>query len=261
MRRAPSGRSLPLVLIGLSVAIFGALGAWVLLAPATVVDTVERALQAPLIGVGSPTVDRIMVRLTMLGDFPLTAMMMSVVVVLLLLARRVWLAVHAMAVFLGIKLIVGVVKTLVDRARPLELYPGGDIFSFPSGHTASAAVLLGVCSCLFAGHGTSSGRVASRWRSTFVTPLLAALVLLVALSRVYLQAHWPSDVIASVVLASALVATFQWQLEKSARPPVWLPFAVATCLAAASVGYLLWQFEAEFERYRLAGAFGDSLAD
>ena len=118
--------------------------------PTTFVERVESLPQAWVLSMGSPSLDRIMVGLTMLGDFPLTVSLMSGVLVL---ARRYWLAIHATAMFLSVKLAVGIVKALTDRVRSLELYPGGDVFSFPRGMWLlplchSATLPLGVCGCL-----------------------------------------------------------------------------------------------------------------
>ncbi|HUI65708.1 MAG TPA: phosphatase PAP2 family protein [Bacteroidota bacterium] len=62
-----------------------------------------------------------------------------------------------------------------------------DEFSFPSGHTAAATVVLTVVGSVYPG-------------AIFVLAPLAALI---AISRVYLGMHYPSDVVAGALLGIA----------------------------------------------------------
>ena len=86
-----------------------------------------------------------------------------------------------------------VLKPLVARIRPCDvntavslLIPRPDDFSFPSGHTgASFAAVAALC--------TSRNRL---WMPSL---LLAALI---AFSRLYLYVHYPTDVLAGVVIGT-----------------------------------------------------------
>lgn len=89
-----------------------------------------------------------------------------------------------------------VLKPIVDRDRPFDeldldvLMSIPTTSSFPSGHTASA----------FAG-AVSLLMIDRRWGIAAL-----AYAALVALSRVYVCAHWPTDVIAGAVLGAAMAA-------------------------------------------------------
>ena len=161
-----------------------------------------------------------MIGVTMLGDFPLTLATMIALVLLLFAVGRTGLALHALALFTATKLLVTLVKVTIDRARPLELFAGGDVYSFPSGHTASVTVLSGVLAVLLLvrerpAAGTSRRSVVARSLAgcLFVLPSV-----LVALSRVRLGAHWPSDVVASLALGTALLLPFAWHARR--LPPL-----------------------------------------
>jgi undecaprenyl-diphosphatase len=95
------------------------------------------------------------------------------------------------------------IKDLIDRARPpvrLQLAAPDASASFPSGHTTTAAIVVLVVWFALAGAGrfrVVAGLVALGYASA------------VALSRVYLADHYPTDVLASlgVVLAAALLVS------------------------------------------------------
>ncbi|MCW4028398.1 MAG: phosphatase PAP2 family protein [Candidatus Bathyarchaeota archaeon] len=91
-------------------------------------------------------------------------------------------------------------KTLVDSPRPLNSLILEDSFSFPSGHLTSTLVFLGLLTYL-------------AWR-THKTPLkiglavlTPSLAVLVGYNRLYLNAHWFTDVVAAPFLALFLIAT------------------------------------------------------
>lgn len=90
----------------------------------------------------------------------------------------------------------GVIKNLARVPRP---FASGEVtcvrpdtatgYSFPSGHTQNFA--------------TWTSLTAMQLKKKWFTITVALLILLVAFSRVYLGAHYPSDVIVSVVLGTA----------------------------------------------------------
>jgi undecaprenyl-diphosphatase len=143
--------------------------------------------------------DRILVAVTELGDAAVT-MPLSAAVLLWLAWRRAW---HATAYWLGaIALAVAFTlafKLVLQVPRPADLYAGVSEFSFPSGHTIVSATVYGFLALLVA------REVSLRWRAMLAGGT-ALLVTAIALSRLYLGAHWLSDVAGGIAFALAWVA-------------------------------------------------------
>jgi len=94
-------------------------------------------------------------------------------------------------------------KGFVARERPaqeLAVTPVEPSFSFPSGHALNATIIAGVLAYL----------LVSRTRSTRVAlvaiPLALVHTLLMGLSRVYLGAHWLTDVVVAWPMSFAWLA-------------------------------------------------------
>ena len=101
------------------------------------------------------------------------------------------------------------VKQVFQRGRPEteEALVHLASFSFPSGHAAAATVLYaGLC-------GLAFNRTRSCWWRVLAVAGACAMIALVATSRMYLGAHYFSDVVGGVLLASAWVALVQGVLR------------------------------------------------
>ena len=93
-------------------------------------------------------------------------------------------------------------KHTFERARPHFDEPilSLSTYSFPSGHSVAATLLYGLLACYLTRHARSWGaRVA-------IVLAACALVLLVAGSRLYLGAHYLSDVLAGMLEGCAWLA-------------------------------------------------------
>ena len=93
--------------------------------------------------------------------------------------------------------LVQVFKALFGRARPEDVLVHVDPGSFPSGHVANAATVA-----------VALGLILQR---TWVWVAGAAYVVLMALSRTYLGAHWITDTIGGALLGAG-VAFGLWAL-------------------------------------------------
>ena len=102
-----------------------------------------------------------------------------------------------------------VIKVIVVRPRPEDILVTPDFGSFPSGHSANAALLA-----------TALGIIFLR---TWIWIAGAVYTLLMMLSRTYLGAHWISDTIGGALVGAGVAvivwAPFAYQLYREHRLP------------------------------------------
>ena len=159
-----------------------------------------------------PFLDGVMPAITVLGDAGIFWMVIAAVLLLFRKTRRTGVGM-LLAMLMGLLLCNMTLKPLCHRPRPYDYQSDvfGKVipliierqhdFSFPSGHTIAsfeAAVVIALNN--------------KKWGA-------AALVLaiLIAFSRLYLYVHYPTDVLASVVLGSALAVFGNWIAHRIAE--------------------------------------------
>jgi len=208
---------IPLLAIAIVTAAAAAiLAAIVVLNPYLPLDaTVQRDIQATDLG----PLTLAFPFLTWLGGPGGLIMQAVVILLVLLLNRQAW---RLLLAGLAGGLWYLAVVNLVNRPRPLASqilrvteHPGST--SFPSGHlifiTISAALLM-----LCLGH-----RYLPRWAKPVGWAVVAGIVVATGLDRIYVGAHWPSDVLAGFLIATAwlaLVVSVRWISDQSiARKP------------------------------------------
>jgi membrane protein DedA with SNARE-associated domain/membrane-associated phospholipid phosphatase len=197
------GRHEPLALL-MSATLLVA-GAWLFLGVVedvvtqdTLID-VDQAIYAWLRGLRTRWADDVMVTITELASARVVIAVIVAVGSWFAMTRRFrtlayWLTAAGVA-----ELLVWGLKHGFERTRPLTPYAAVDEFSFPSGHAAISMVVYGFLAFLI-GHRKSVSK------QTLLALGAVAIASLVAFSRLYLGAHWLSDVIASFGLAIAWIA-------------------------------------------------------
>ena len=108
--------------------------------------------------------------------------------------RSVWVIPFIVAVVGGEEILTTTVKQLADRLRP-TFNPAAATLgpSFPSGHSATAAAFYATAALLL-------GRWRGRPARAALAGLAVGIAVAVAASRVLLDVHWLSDVIAGLAL-------------------------------------------------------------
>ncbi|MFG5777100.1 phosphatase PAP2 family protein [Comamonas sp. J-3] len=134
---------------------------------------------------------------------------LSVLVAVLLAARRQWLPLLVWGLAIGLNgLGTRVLKNAFQRERPVALY---DMLtsgaSFPSGHTAGSIVVYGLLWWLL--------RPALGVRKSWLLGAgFSLLVVLIAASRIWLEAHFFTDVLAGALWGLAILGLAVWALER-----------------------------------------------
>lgn len=162
----------------------------------------DRALAEWLMGFSSPAYDTFMKIVSIPGNYWNIVIMMLAGAVL----ATWWLGWRAGLLVLAGLALMGtneVFKDIVDRPRPLDPVAGGGE-SFPSGHTLHAVLMSGLAWLLVAPRLT----VAAHRRLLLAVALVWPV--LVGISRVHLEKHWPSDVLGSFVYGAIILIVMAW---------------------------------------------------
>jgi membrane-associated phospholipid phosphatase len=122
---------------------------------------------------------------------------------ILLVRRRMTKLFTWLAAFAGGGLLEKLLKVSVHRTRP-AFTPTSAVeqsLSFPSGHTMMCAIGMGMLVYML----TVPRHMPRPWRGILIG-LAVSLVLAVGISRVYLGAHYPSDVLGGLAFGTAWVS-------------------------------------------------------
>lgn len=154
----------------------------------------------------------------------------------MLLSRRWEALLHWCGAFAGVALLNTVGKGLFGRARPeTPDYLMGS-FSYPSAHTSTTVVLVGLAAAFVAAEIPRQKRFWVYW-------IALALALPMALSRLAVGVHWFSDLVGGALLGLVICALTLLHWQQQPRPPMrpcpWLLLSVASLvLISARVGLL-----------------------
>jgi membrane-associated phospholipid phosphatase len=149
--------------------------------------------------VKNPVFAFVMQEISAVGDTWI-GIVMVVAVSALFIARRQVLEAGFILATLSSFVLIAFVKVSVARPRPPYFFldPAGILqsinqYSFPSGHVLFFVVFFGFIAYLAWLHQTGYTRI-------IVMAICCALVILIGPSRVYVGAHWASDVLGSYII-------------------------------------------------------------
>ena len=175
----------------------------------------DRAGMVMADGWRSPLLDLLFSSLTWCGSLMLLLPLAAVACGLLWYREHRDEAQFLMTAVVGAVPLGELAKHLLQRPRPdlfAALVPIAPSWSLPSGHALQATAMALALTLV----GLRLGPGCGSW----AVPLALAVVLLVGLSRIYLQVHFPSDVLAGFVVGGCWVAGLRalWPLmDRSVR--------------------------------------------
>lgn len=113
-------------------------------------------------------------------------------------------ALWSLGTILGGDVLGTICKNIVKRVRPAQHLAADDGYSFPSGHTLGIFLVVAI---LFLVVIPLIRRALVR---TILQIILIFAVFFLAVSRVYLYAHWPFDTVGAMLLAYAWLQVAEW---------------------------------------------------
>jgi undecaprenyl-diphosphatase len=201
---APRRGARPLVVGGVIAAVlFAAFAALAAARAAQATLAFDATVISVIHGMRTPWLNPVMVLGTNLGAV-VVAVPVAVVLVGYLLFKRLWTAAALVLAVYGVGFYWGSsAQSAIGRIRPPQIdaiIPVPNAYSFPSGHSITAMLLYGAIAFL-------AFRIAERrWVRVTVAAVCVVLIVFVGFTRVYLGAHWPTDVIGAWLLGGAWLA-------------------------------------------------------
>ena len=206
----------------------------------------DSALYALLQGLRSPGGDAFLIAVTELGDNLVVISVTIAVLIWFALQRAWWSAAYWVSAVALASVFNSLIRMALARVRPMEdLYVGMSQFSFPSGHATVNFVMYGFLAFLVA------RELRPAW-SMAVVALLSSLVALIALSRLYLGAHWLSDVAGGLAFGAAWIVVLGTAYHYHRREMIrarGLLVLTAVTLALAGTANIYWKHATDTARY------------
>ena len=157
--------------------------------------------------------EKLMVELTMLGTWIVVLTIVGIAALFLWLTRHKYSATLLLVATMGGIVLDNILKVGFSRPRPriFEWGTTASSYSFPSGHAMSATVVY-----------ATVAYVAARLQKTYAARLATlgvagVVIATICFSRLYLGVHYPSDVVAGVVMGLAWASFCMATLEAIQR--------------------------------------------
>lgn len=218
---------------------------WTVMGQGEGLARIDGTISQALTGLRNQPGDAVMIFLTSFGDWPVVTVTTGTMA-LWLLGRRQWRIAIGFAFAVGAgSLITSALKLALAVPRPNDFYRGVQAFSFPSGHSSSAMILYGLLIWF-------AWRLARRGRARRLTVLFTIMAATIAFSRLYLGAHWPSDVLGGFLLGAIMVVLFALIFRRSDPAGLAPAGGLALTMAAFVIfgsAYAIWFMPRAEARY------------
>jgi len=163
---------------------------------------IDRPINQIVLGLRRPFFDKLMLLITLTGNWQMIAWGSLLGAVLLIIAQKKRYLMAMVLSNVTAMLIVEIAKNIIGRIRPpvenaLILEHG---FAFPSGHSYFAVAFYGLLTYFWVRH------FHQKWARIGIFILGSGYILLLGLSRIYLGVHWTTDVLGALSLGVASLA-------------------------------------------------------
>ncbi|MBN2538649.1 MAG: bifunctional DedA family/phosphatase PAP2 family protein, partial [Deltaproteobacteria bacterium] len=154
-------------------------------------------MQSFIEGLVTPGLTKVMTALTGFGSIYLLAPVVLLLALYLLFLRN-WGDLFALFIAAGVgQTLLILLKLFFHRPRPMPQLALSHGFSFPSGHSFSAIIIYGFLMYI-------TWQVMQRGiKRTAIVAALSLLILSIGISRIYLNVHWTTDVMAGFAFGLA----------------------------------------------------------
>lgn len=152
-----------------------------------------------------PNLQGIMLKITFLASPKMDVVWMLIIAIILWIKHQRPLSLNIIVLLLSADGLGWIVKHVVRRARPLQHLAIDDGYSFPSGHVLGMSIIV-----LWLILVLLPVIVKNKTTKTWIDVVLIVWLIIVMISRVYVYAHYPSDVCGSVAIALLWLGILEW---------------------------------------------------
>ena len=193
----------------------------------------------------TPVTDNVMLAITFLGESKVLLPLTLTLFIWLGYTKRWRTALHVLA--LGIFAVVGTefFKHLVNSPRPWGILHSPKGASFPSGHATLSIVY-------FIGIGLLLVKAFKIRRPRMFYGMIALLILAIGVSRIYLNAHWFTDVLGGWLLGAAILTFITLSYNRKTELPLprkGLMITIITTLLITYSTFSYLNFDEKKENY------------
>ena len=156
-----------------------------------------------------PMLSEVAIDLTALGSISVLFFLVLVFVIFFFLKQKNAMALQLLFSALGSALLTTILKFTVEIARPPESarFITVEGFSYPSGHSLSAAAIYSTLAVLLCEN------FGSKTLQIFIRIVFGALIIMIALSRLYLGLHYVSDVAGGLAIGASWAFLLNWLFD------------------------------------------------
>jgi len=158
---------------------------------------IDHSIQSILGTIVSPASTKIFSTITFIGSPMMDVIYLAIIMLLLFKQGRKAASLWTGFILVGGNIISYLIKITVKRPRPSGKIIPASGYSFPSGHVFGTTLVILALIILILPY------IKNQSTNHLIKALLIIWLIIVAISRVYLHGHYPSDVIGSVLLAGA----------------------------------------------------------